>query len=199
MGLTIEVGMLAGLVGFDPQGAEWLRRSFGEVNEVPVQNGLPPHQEPEQLLPMHSRAAVGSFPYSFLHDLCRFYARVVDDAEVAWPFGLGELNAEVEWDTDTSTRVDIVPDRQKWLAASQAPLTVIVGLEDTAELPLGYVPGQKGRDQVTIAQSWVADMAAFAEENGLESRFEIDIIPGVGHSMSGLLPYSQEALISHRE
>ncbi len=119
--------------------------------------------------------------------------------EVAWPFGMGGLHTKVEWDADTITKVDIAPDEQKWLAATQVPLTVIVGLEDTAELPLEYIPGQKGRNRFTIAQNWVGDMAAFAEENGLESRFSISIIPGVGHSMSGLLPYSQEALVSHLE
>ena len=34
-------------------------------------------------------------------------------------------------------------------------------------------------------------MVVFAEANGLESRFELEIIPGQGHSMSGLIPYSQ--------
>jgi hypothetical protein len=39
-------------------------------------------------------------------------------------------------------------------------------------------------------------MAAFAEENGLVSQFRLEIIPGHGHGMSGLIPYSQGALIS---
>jgi pimeloyl-ACP methyl ester carboxylesterase len=118
------------------------------------------------------------------------------NAEVAWPFGMGELHTEIEWDADTIKNVDIVPDKQKWLAATQIPLTVIVGLNDTAELPLSLIPGQKGKNRYVIARNWVQDMAAFAEENGLESRVKFDIIPGQGHSMSGLIPYSQEALVS---
>jgi poly(3-hydroxybutyrate) depolymerase len=43
--------------------------------------------------------------------------------EVAWPFGLGELHAKVEWDADTVNRVDIVPDEQNWQATTQVPLT----------------------------------------------------------------------------
>jgi hypothetical protein len=39
-------------------------------------------------------------------------------------------------------------------------------------------------------------MAEFAEANGLESRFKLEIIPGKGHSMGGLLPFSQGALLS---
>jgi pimeloyl-ACP methyl ester carboxylesterase len=114
--------------------------------------------------------------------------------EVAWPFGMGELHAEIEWDEDTARHVDVVPDEEKWLAATQVPLTVIVGLNDTAELPLTLIPDQEGRNRFTIAGNWVQDMAAFAAANGLESRFNFDIIPAQGHSMTGLLPYSQAAL-----
>ena len=39
-------------------------------------------------------------------------------------------------------------------------------------------------------------MNAFAELNGVESQFEIELIPNIGHSMSGLIPYSQNALLS---
>ena len=116
--------------------------------------------------------------------------------EVAWPFGMGELHTDIEWDTDIIRHVDIVPDKQKWLAATQIPLTVIVGLNDTAELPPALIPGQKGKNRQAIAWNWTQDMAAFAEASGLENRFNFEIIPGIGHSMSGLMPYSQEALIS---
>ena len=116
-------------------------------------------------------------------------------ADVAWPFGMGELHTDIEWDSDTVQSVDIVPDHQEWLAATQIPLTVIVGLNDTAELPSYHIPGQKGKNRYVIARNWVKDMAAFAEANGLESRFKLEIIPGKGHSMSGLIPYCQEALV----
>jgi pimeloyl-ACP methyl ester carboxylesterase len=116
--------------------------------------------------------------------------------EVAWPFGMGELHTDIEWDEKTFRRVDIVPDREKWLAATQLPLTVIVGLNDNAELPSALIPGQKGKNRFTIARNWVQEMALFAETNGLESQFKLEIIPGRGHNMSGLIPYSQAALIS---
>ena len=118
------------------------------------------------------------------------------NTEVAWPFGMGELHTDIEWDSDIIKHVDIVPDKQKWLAATQIPLTVIVGLNDTAELPSSLIPGQKGKNRYVIARNLIQDMAAFAEANGLESRFKLEIIPGKGHSMSGLIPYSQEALVS---
>ena len=116
--------------------------------------------------------------------------------EVAWPFGMGELHTDVEWDPETVQRVDVVPDKETWLAATQVPLTVIVGLNDTGELPAYLIPGQKGTNRYVIARNWVQDMGTFAETNGLESRFRLEIIPGIGHSMTGLLPYSQKALVS---
>ena len=118
------------------------------------------------------------------------------DAEVAWPFVMGELHTEIVWDPNTVKRVDVVPDPSKWLAATQVPLTVIVGLNDTGELPPSLIPGQKGKNRFTIARNWVQDMAAFAQANGLESRFTLEIVPGIGHSMIGLMPYSQAALVS---
>jgi pimeloyl-ACP methyl ester carboxylesterase len=118
------------------------------------------------------------------------------NAEVAWPFGMGELHTNIEWDSDTVKHVDIVPDRQKWLAATQIPLTVIVGLNDTGELPSDLIPGHKGKNRFIIAGNWIQDMAALAKANGLESHFKLEIIPGQGHSMSGLIPYSQGALVS---
>lgn len=118
------------------------------------------------------------------------------DTEVAWPFGMGELHTDIEWDADTIKHVDIVPEKEKWLAATQIPLTVIVGLNDLTELPSDLIPGQKGKNRCTIGRNWVKDMAVFAEANGLESRLRLEMIPGKGHSMSGLIPYSQEALIS---
>jgi hypothetical protein len=39
-------------------------------------------------------------------------------------------------------------------------------------------------------------MAKFAQENGLESRITFEMIPGKGHTMLGLLPYSQAALLA---
>ena len=119
--------------------------------------------------------------------------------EVAWPFGMGELHTEIVWDEETSKAVDVVPDKEKWLAATQVPLTVIVGLNDIAELPESLIPGQKGKNRYVIGRNWVQDMALFAEDNGLVSRFRLEIIPGKGHSMSGLLIYSQAALLSESE
>ena len=186
-----------GLFGREIGADEWVLRlvkahqqAFGRVNEP---------------FYLYGHSAGGQFTGRFLVTHPEFVKKAVitsaatypqPNPEVVWPFGLGELHTDIEWDADTIKPVDIVPDKQKWLAATQVPLTVIVGLNDTAELPSSLIPGQKGKNRYVIARNWIKDMAAFAEANGLESRFKVALIPGQGHSMSGLMTYSQEALIS---
>ena len=114
--------------------------------------------------------------------------------EVKWPFGMGELHTDIEWDIDTINHVDIVPEKEKWLDALKIPLTVIVGMNDTGELPQELIPGQKGRNRYMISRNWIRDMETFAEINGVENNFKLEFIPGIGHSMSGLMPYSQKAI-----
>jgi pimeloyl-ACP methyl ester carboxylesterase len=114
--------------------------------------------------------------------------------DVAWPYGMGELHTQIEWDENTIRTEDVIPDEQKWLEATQIPLTVLVGLGDMSEQL--ERPGQKGPNRVMIGKNWVQDMILFAEENGLECHWKFEVVPGKGHSMFGLAPFSQEALVS---
>jgi poly(3-hydroxybutyrate) depolymerase len=185
-----------GLFGREIGADDWVLRLV-EAYQV----GLGTESQPFYL---YGHSAGGQFTGRFLVTHPEMVKRAVissaatypqPDPEVAWPFGMGELHADIEWDSETITHVDIMPEREKWQAATQITLTVIVGLDDTAKLPADLIPGQKGDERITIAQNWVEDMASFAEADGLETRFEISIIPGIGHSMSGLLRYSQQALL----
>lgn len=74
MGLAISIGVLVDLLEHDPEGAGWLQEELAVVNKVLAAAGLPPHAEPRELPPLHSRAAIGGFPYSFIHYLRRAYA-----------------------------------------------------------------------------------------------------------------------------
>jgi len=116
--------------------------------------------------------------------------------EVAWSFGMGELQTDIKWDDNTVRHVDIEPDLQTWLDTTQVPLTVFVGLNETAELPKVLIPGQKGGNRLFIAKNWIKDMAKFAETNGLSCQFTFEIITGKGHTMSRLLAFNQAALVS---
>jgi len=114
------------------------------------------------------------------------------DPAVSWPYGMGPLNSEIIWEDGAIEQVEVTPDQEKWLAATQVDLKVIVGLNDLE--PQLQRPGQEGRVRLAIAQNWVVAMGEFAAENGLESHISFEAIPGKGHSMLGLLPYSQNAL-----
>lgn len=74
MGLAITVGILADLAENDPEAVEEVASEFQVINDVLRQNRLPEHREPTTLPRMDDRTACGSFPYSFLHRLRRFYA-----------------------------------------------------------------------------------------------------------------------------
>src|SRR4051812_38195410 len=81
MGLAVSIGALAYALENDPEGAEWLRKDFEEVNRVLAAHGLPPHREPETL-PIKDRVKLewvpklwlSSMPYSWLHYLRRAVA-----------------------------------------------------------------------------------------------------------------------------
>ena len=115
------------------------------------------------------------------------------DLAVAWPYGMGELSSEIIWEDGTSAQVEVYPDLEKWLEATQVQVKVIVGLNDLE--PQLSRPGQDGKTRLAIGQNWVEAMGEFAAENGMESAIHFEAIPGKGHSMLGLLPYSQNAFL----
>src|SRR5258708_7059535 len=79
MGLAVAVGALADLKKNNEEGAEWLRKSFEEANQVLVSEGVAPNYEPETVPPLRFRSSLDGYPYSFLHYLRRIYARLADN------------------------------------------------------------------------------------------------------------------------
>ncbi len=80
MGLSISVGNLA-YFAEDPESAEWFIEQIAQVNEVLVEQGFPPHQEPERLPSMQDRSKLHGFSYSYLHHLRRICARTIDNPD----------------------------------------------------------------------------------------------------------------------
>lgn len=74
MGLGIGIGSLAACIRSDPEIADILRTDFARINLVLTENGLPRHDEPESLPPIHSRAPAGSLGYSWLPHFARAVA-----------------------------------------------------------------------------------------------------------------------------
>jgi hypothetical protein len=81
MGLAVSLGTLACGPDTDPEGIEWLRKDFLQVNRVLAAHGLPRHEEPECLPDFPYRGQLLGFPYSWLHYLRRAvaFARQVPD------------------------------------------------------------------------------------------------------------------------
>jgi hypothetical protein len=94
MGLAITVGILAELAENDPEGVEHVGADFEIINDVHHRPGLPEHREPSTLPKLDDRTGIGSFPYSFLHHLRRFYAkRIAQSDRVPEPVAEGESPA----------------------------------------------------------------------------------------------------------
>jgi hypothetical protein len=81
MGLGINTHFLVDMLANDAEGAEWIQRNVGLVNELLGEHGLPQHTEPTQIT-TRMRQHCGSFPYSFLHYLRRAFARVHEELEL---------------------------------------------------------------------------------------------------------------------
>jgi poly(3-hydroxybutyrate) depolymerase len=114
--------------------------------------------------------------------------------DILWPYGMGELYTTLTWDSRNTFNVVITPDEETWLAATQVPVSVIVGLDDNQEQPAR--PGQQGNTRFMIGRNWVKEMCNFAAAHEVECLIRSEMIPAKGHSMTGLVPFSQAAMIS---
>jgi len=183
-----------GLFGREIGADEWILRLLGL--------GWEALDQPEAPILIYGHSAGGQYVGRFLVTHPERVERAVISAAVtypqpdpalSWPYGMGPLSSEIVWDDGTTAQVAVQPDLVKWLAASQIPTKVIVGLNDLE--PQLQRPGQEGRVRLAIGKNWVESMRLFASENGLESQISFEAIPGKGHSMLGLLPYCQRALL----
>src|SRR5437868_12057870 len=73
MGLELAVGLMPELRENDPEAYENYRGIFGLLNRALVDQGLPPHHEPDEIASEH-RVSFGMFGYSGLHYLRRVAA-----------------------------------------------------------------------------------------------------------------------------
>ena len=182
-----------GLFGREIGADEWVLRLLGLGRDA--------LGWPEAPILLYGHSAGGQFVGRFLVTHPELVERAVisaavtypqPDPAVSWPYGMGSLSSEIVWEDGTTAQVEITPDPDKWLAATQVDLIVVVGLNDLE--PQLQRPGQEGRVRLAINQNWVDAMGVFAADHGLESQITFEAIPGKGHSMLGLLPYCQAAL-----
>ena len=120
------------------------------------------------------------------------------DPNAPWPYGMGRLRRTIGFSNPAKwVRVDIQPDAHDWLEASTLPITVVVGSEDLEEQPKR--PGHRGKTRIDLALNWTFDMQRLAQQEGLSSRVEAQIIDGIGHNSAQLTPYCMEVIAQDRQ
>ena len=100
------------------------------------------------------------------------------DPKVVWPNGMGA----VARDALSGARAGKLysPDPGGWLrAASEVPVTVLVGSRDTETRPAS--PGQPGSTRLDRAKAWVLAMTQLAESSRKTSTVHLVIEPGLDH------------------
>jgi poly(3-hydroxybutyrate) depolymerase len=109
------------------------------------------------------------------------------DPKAPWPYGQKEVTARPR--SGGPSRV-ITPDPDGWRKAAALPITVVVGSADTEPQPPRT--DHAGSTRVDYARNWVDAMSQLAPEG--KNRIRLIIVPGIGHSSSGLTPTCQKAL-----
>lgn len=74
MGLEVEVGVLADLLEYDEEGADWLKDALALVNQLLAAEGSATFVEPTRLGPLPNRTGLGSLSYRELHFVRRAYS-----------------------------------------------------------------------------------------------------------------------------
>jgi len=105
------------------------------------------------------------------------------DAKIAWPNGMGAVIR----DAPSGARAGKLysSDPGGWLrAASEVPVTVLVGSRDTETRPAS--PGQPGTTRLDRAKAWVRAMTRLAESSKKTSTVRLVIEPGLDHDEAAI-------------
>jgi hypothetical protein len=113
------------------------------------------------------------------------------DSTVAWPNGMAPVIRDAQSGSRAGARYS--PDPAGWLqAASQVPVTVLVGSRDTEPRPPS--PGQSGNTRLERAKAWVLAMKRLAESNGKTPTVRLVIAPGLDHDEAAIAVPAQRIL-----
>ena len=108
------------------------------------------------------------------------------DPNAPWPYGQKQVTARAK--SGGPSRV-IRPEPDSWLKAAALPITVVVGSADTEPQPRRA--DHAGSTRIDYAQNWVDAMSHLAPKG--KGRIRLTVVPGIGHSSSGLTPACQKA------
>jgi hypothetical protein len=173
MGLGISTHFLADMLAHDAEGAEWIQRNLGAVNEMLAERDLPPHIEPTTIA-TKMRQHCGSFPYSFLHYLRRAFAHVHEHLALT-PVADGDDPAEDTAVEDAAALFDTHLLCHSDAEGYYVPIDFDEVIVDTDErgLPGGFL-GSTQRLMAELAQT--APAIGIALEHGTLSDAEVEAI-----------------------
>ena len=112
------------------------------------------------------------------------------DPSAAWPYGAGRLRRTIEYKNPAHQQaVDIQPDIETWVRASELPITIVVGSNDLEPQP--DRPAHRGSTRVDLAFSWTEDMNRLASSRNRKANILVDVVQGVGHDSARLTSVCQ--------
>jgi pimeloyl-ACP methyl ester carboxylesterase len=120
------------------------------------------------------------------------------DADVPWPYGMAPavlqgVSASRSGDAAPGAAAGFTPERAGWLtAASEVPVTVLVGSRDTEPRPPS--PGQSGSTRIERAAWWVESMRQHAETCMKASTIRLVLAEGLDHDEEAMAIPAQEVL-----
>lgn len=104
------------------------------------------------------------------------------DPVIPWPNGMA-------WDKGR----EFTPEAAGWLtAASEVPVTVLVGSRDTDQRP--PAPGQRGSTRMERAAAWVESMRHYAEASKKVPTIRLALAEGFDHDEEAMAAPAQEIL-----
>ncbi len=115
------------------------------------------------------------------------------DRNVPWPYGAGRMEFDFPYtEPDEQKHVVVEPDLNGWIKATEIPITIFVGSEDTSEQP--ERPGQLGTTRIEFARNWAEAMNKLAREHGHRPRVRVRIINGARHGSKVLTSVCQNVI-----
>jgi pimeloyl-ACP methyl ester carboxylesterase len=104
------------------------------------------------------------------------------DPAIPWPSGMGQAQGR-----------ESTPEAAGWLtAASEVPVTVLVGSRDTEQRP--PAPGQRGSTRIERATAWVESMRRHAKASRKVPVIRLVLAEGFDHDEEAMAAPAQEIL-----
>lgn len=103
--------------------------------------------------------------------------------DIPWAGGMAPLRRRMRWSNkDPWQEIDITPNPNGWVQASELPITVVVGAKDD-------------ENHIEQARHWVNAMNEYAQRHEKQGQVRFVLVRGVGHNSAALTPRCQQVLM----